>query len=116
MAKRRAAEVFPRRERANSMSDISKLIEAMRVSGEAGGTRGGEANPILPLGQPLVWMDGKLVKAPDAPRPAALAAQTEAPAPKAADKPAERAHESARTPAEGASPGPRQAEGGRDKK
>lgn len=95
------------------MSDISKLIEALRV-GEAGGTRGGEANPILPLGQPLAWVDGKLVKAPDPPKPAALTAQTDAP--KTADKPAERAHESARTPAEGASPGSRQAEGGRDKK
>ena len=111
------------------MSDISKLIEAMRVAGEGGGTRSGEANPILPLGQPVVWVDGKLVKAPDAPKIAELPV---AGAPKPADKPAERAeapkpaepakpperstHESARTPAEGGSPGPRQAEGGRDRK
>jgi len=49
------------------MSDISKLIEALRVS-TSGGTRSGEDNPILPLDQPVVVVDGKLMRAADAPK------------------------------------------------
>jgi hypothetical protein len=76
------------------MSDISKLIEALRVS-QSGGTRAGDDNPILPLDQPLVVVDGKLTRAADAPK-----AEEPAPAPKPAEASTSRPASSSSHPSE----------------
>ena len=85
------------------MSDISKLIEAMRLSQEGGATRAA-ANPILPLDQPVVFDTEKneYVRAPETPkvRSEEAAAAKPADAPKAAEGGTSRPHEPAAKPAE----------------
>jgi len=82
------------------MSDISKLIEAMRVSQEGGATRAA-ANPILPLDQPVVFDTEKneYVRAPDVPKVRTEEAKP-ADAPKAAEGGTSRPHEPAAKPPE----------------
>ena len=90
------------------MSDISKLIEAMRVS-QAGGAeaRAAADNPILPLDQPVVFDTEKnaYVRAPEPPKVRSEEAASGAPKP--AEGGTSRPHEPAAKPAEQPKPAER---------
>ena len=91
------------------MSDISKLIEAMRLSQEGGATRAA-ANPILPLDQPVVFDTEKneYVRAPDVPKVVSGEPKpADAPKPAEGGNPATRPHEPAAKPAEQPKPAER---------
>ena len=87
------------------MSDISKLIEAMRLSQEGGATRAA-ANPILPLDQPVVFDTEKneYVRAPETPK---VRSEEASGAPKPAEGGSTRPHEPAPKPAEQPKPAER---------
>jgi len=89
------------------MSDISKLIEAMRLSQEGGATRAA-ANPILPLDQPVVFDTEKNEYVRATPPPKVVSGEPNpADAPKPAEGGTSRLHEPAAKPAEQPKPAER---------